>query len=515
MNYYRFPALLAAVFTAAAAVTVTSAEEDDTRIVRVSSASELNDALSSARAGDEIILSPGTYSNDKWMGKWAVFWAEADGTPDKPIVLRSEDPDDKAVLCGVTQEEKVVLDITGSYWEIRDLVICEGSKGIFLNKSEHSVISDCEVYNTGSEAVHIIDNSSYNLIENCFIHHAGTVSPQYGEGVYIGSSKNTDKYGHECHYNAVRGCTFGPEIAADHVDIKEYTLGNIVEYCTFDGTGIKGENGGDSFVEVKGNDCIVRYNTGRRNGCEKQLYAFDTAVLVDGWGQHNKFYDNTVYLDSEDIYVVKGWNCAAESCRNKVFPEGVKCYGNKVLDVLEYRLRGDVNGDGTVGRDDLEVLSRFLLGGDVPFISFENADICSDGSIDSFDLVGLRKMMGTEIPAAVMSVGFTQEDTGKWRMTDGLGGRTVTFRLKAESGNKANMGWGYWDPSAENSDTGKQGKWMQFSLGTIEFDETGCIEITKELPDNVTRADIEVYDYIGNSGKLDKNDVRLTEVLTG
>lgn len=100
-------------------------------------------------------------------------------------------------------------------------------------------------------------------------------------------------------------------------------------------------------------------------------------------------------------------------------------------------------------------------------------------------------------------------------MTDGLGGRTVTFRLKAESGNKANMGWGYWDPSAENSDTGKQGKWMQFSLGTIEFDETGCIEITKELPDNVTRADIEVYDYIGNSGKLDKNDVRLTEVLTG
>ena len=36
----------------------------------------------------------------------------------------------------------------------------------------------------------------------------------------------------------------------------------------------------------------------------------------------------------------------------------------------------------------------------------------------------------TEKP--VISVEYDKEDAGKWRMTDGLGGRTLTFTLLAE-----------------------------------------------------------------------------------
>ena len=317
MNRKRMTTLLSLLLCGSLFAPFAPAAHASAQQVIVADTAELMDALADAKAGDEIVLKEGIYQNDKWTGKWAAFWAEADGTPEQHIILRSEDAAHPATICGVTQENKYALNIIGSYWEIRDLRICEAQKGIFLAKSEHSVISGCEVFNTGSEGIHIIDDSSYNLVENCCVHDTGTVTAKYGEGVYIGSAKNATDYGFACHYNTVRGCRFGPNIAADHVDIKEYTLRNIVEYCTFDGTGMQGENGGDSFVEVKGNDAVIRYNTGYRNGCEKQLYAFDMNVQLDGWGQNTKIYGNTLYLDTADCYVVKGWNCAASHCATR------------------------------------------------------------------------------------------------------------------------------------------------------------------------------------------------------
>lgn len=83
--------------------------------VHVSDTAELLDALANAKAGDEIILKEGIYQNDKWTGKWAAFWAEADGTPEQHIILRSEDAEHSATICGVTQENKYALNIIGSY----------------------------------------------------------------------------------------------------------------------------------------------------------------------------------------------------------------------------------------------------------------------------------------------------------------------------------------------------------------------------------------------------------------
>ena len=185
--------LITAVLTAAmiGVMMQSAAFADNSREVLVTTSDELLAALADARAGDEIILREGIYQNDVFLGDgiWSAFYAKADGTAEQPIILRSEDPKHPATISGVTQENKVALKIVGSYWEIRDLKVCEAQKGIFLQQSEHSIISGCEVYNVGAEAIHIIDNSSYNLVEDCYVHDAGTHTPQYGEGVYIGSSK--------------------------------------------------------------------------------------------------------------------------------------------------------------------------------------------------------------------------------------------------------------------------------------------------------------------------------------
>lgn len=508
-------AMLSAVMMCSAMPSMTQAE--GTREVLVTNSDELLAALADVQAGDEIVLREGLYQNDVFLGDgiWSAFYAKADGTPEQHIIIRSEDPENPATISGVTQENKVALKIIGSYWEIRDLVICEAQKGIFLQQSEHSVISGCEVYNIGSEAIHIIDNSSYNLVENCYVHDAGTVNPQYGEGVYIGSSYKTEGYGYECHYNTVRNCQLGPNIAADHVDIKEYTLGNLVEGCTFDGTGMQNQNGGNSFVEVKGNHCIIRNNTGYRNGCENVLYAFDANVQLDGWGQKNQVYDNTVYLDTADCYLFKAWNCETYVFRNTVEPADVTCDGNLVVQPLGFELAGDATEDGLLDAADVRRLGDHLLHREITHISNENADLTGDVQLDAFDLAILkRKLQSGETESPMFSVSFTQEDAGKWRMCNGLGGRTVTFRLHAVAGNKLNMGWGYWDPNGVNAETGASGVWNQISLGQHTLDENGNVEITVELPPDVTSVALQVYDYLSGSDKLDKADVELVKVIT-
>ncbi len=509
--------LSAAVLSAGLAFSVIPvvSQAEGTRLVLVTNTEELIAALGDAQAGDEIILKEGIYQNDEYVGEWSAFIAQADGTAENHIIIRSEDPENPATICGVSQDNKVALKIIGSYWEIRDLIVCEAQKGIFLQQSEHSIISGCEVYNTGAEAIHIIDNSSYNLVEDCHVHDSGTCYPQYGEGVYIGSSKNTTDYGYECHYNTVRNCSFGPNIAADHVDIKEYTLGTLVENCTFDGTGMQGENGGNSFIEVKGNNAIIRYNTGYRNGCENVLYAFDANVQLDGWGQNNKIYENTVYLDTTDCYIFKEWNCSTQVFRNVAEPEGVTYSGNKTLQVLNFELAGDVNDDGMLDETDIQTMQDYLLDRKIRHISEENADMQNDVQLDVFDLCMVRKQItesdGTELP--IISVDFVEEDTGKWRMSNGLGERTVTYVVSAESGSSLNIGWGYWDPNYANDD-GSTGKWIQSSTGKVTTDENGEVSFTVELPAAVTSAALEIWDYYNDSGDLNIDDVVLKKVLT-
>lgn len=489
---------------------------DGNRKILVSDTDELILALENVRAGDEIILKEGVYQNDKWLGEWAAFYAKADGTPDNHIILRSEDSENPAIISGVTQENKVALKIIGSYWEIRDLKVCEASKGIFLQQSEHSVISNCEVYNIGSEAIHIIDNSSYNLVENCYVHDAGTVVAKYGEGIYVGSAKNAEDYGFDCHYNTIRGCRLGPNIAADHVDIKEFTIGTIVENCTFDGTGMKNENGGNSFVEIKGNNAIIRNNTGYRNGCENQLYGFDLNVQIDGWGQNNKIYDNTLYLDTDECYIVKEWNCSTEVFRNTAYPETATYSGNKTLQVTGFEYSGDINEDGIIDFTDLQTLQNFIMQREVKHISNSNSDLVNDNNLDIFDICALRKRI-TENELNYkprIHVSYNKEDAGKWRMTNGLGGRELTFVLAAEPEHKLNLGWGYWDPNLINDETGKSGKWVQISLGQHTLDENGETSITVELPEAVTSVALQVYDYLDGSEKLNKDEVQLAKVFT-
>ena len=79
---------------------------------------------------------------------------------------------------------------------------------------------------------------------------------------------------------------------------------------------MSGENSSKSFVNIKGNDCILRNNTGYRNGCEMILRAFEQNDVVEGWGQNALVYGNKVYMDKDTgstgkkMYFLNSWDCS-------------------------------------------------------------------------------------------------------------------------------------------------------------------------------------------------------------
>ncbi len=313
--------------------------ENDNSIY-VSDTQQIHEALSGASAGDIIKVMPGTYNYHDFENA-QKFYSSSDGTAQNPIILTCADKEKPPVLTGTNLENGYVLHITGDYWIIDGIKTEKSQKGIVLDNSNHSIIRNCEISATGSEGVHFRDGSSYCTIENSYIHDTGLVSPKYGEGVYVGSAYSTTGYKYECDYNKIISCTF-KNVAAEDIDIKEYTTGTEVTGCTFYGEGISGENYAGSFIDIKGNDCIVSGNTGYRQNNKNIVAAFELHKQVEGWGYNAVFENNTLYLDREygeidtsrRIYVVDGYFSTYTVKNNMVD------YGNGLVECTRDYLKG-------------------------------------------------------------------------------------------------------------------------------------------------------------------------------
>lgn len=58
---------------------------------------------------------------------------------------------------------------------------------------------------------------------------------------------------------------------------------------------------------------------------------------------------------------------------------------------------GDVNGDGTFNSADLVVLSKWLHGQGTALVDWKSGDLCSDGRIDIFDVLCMRKKLASQL----------------------------------------------------------------------------------------------------------------------
>ncbi|WP_245596197.1 right-handed parallel beta-helix repeat-containing protein [Paenibacillus taiwanensis] len=297
-----------------------NAVDRDTKLISCSTATCLSSALKTAGSGTTIELASGTYKGN--------FSSDGNGTGSEPITIRSQDPDHPAVLSGYGTSSGYSLRIRGDHWIIRDLQMTNAQKGIILDHADYTLISDVEVYNIGYEGVHFRDSSSYGTIQNSRIHHTGRTSPGFGEGVYVGSAEG-GSYNQATHYNTIRNVIIGPHVTAEHIDIKERTIGTLVENCTFYGEGISGINYADSFIDIKGNDAIIRGNVGYQSNNYNMVDAIQLHEIVSGWGIGSQVSHNTLYMDNPTVFLLAGYgNTSAFASQNMRSPAGNMYKGN-------------------------------------------------------------------------------------------------------------------------------------------------------------------------------------------
>jgi len=288
--------------------------------VTANNALSLQTALLNAQAGDEIIIPAGNYytstkADDTLNTSNALFFIKAAGTAANPIIIRAADPNNKPVLgdnvvsstTGINAGN--VMQILGNvsagsnqdkYITVMNLKMQYRKKGLLIDRSNHVTVDGVEVSFVGQEAIHIRDKSSNNLVKNTKASDTGLALNQegYGEGFYVGTDKGAwATYHYACYDNVFQNNTTGPNITAEHFDIKEGTLRTIVEGTTMNGTKISGANSANTFINDKGKNTTIRNNIGNRNGnveitCFGDVSNRDTSPAdtgVGGWWYGNSY----------------------------------------------------------------------------------------------------------------------------------------------------------------------------------------------------------------------------------
>ncbi len=250
------------------------------RRVDVGTAAELIPALQHAQPGDLIVLADGVYTGH--------FVAAVAGTATAPITLCGTRG---AVLDGGGLKTGYGLYLqAASYWTLAGFTVRNARKGIMLDGASHNLLRDLEVYQIGEEGVHFRAFSTDNLLLQSTIHDVGLYTASYGEGVYIGSAyANWPMYSGGQPDRSDRNQVIGNTLrhtTAESIDVKEGTIGGLIQGNTFLGAGMTAAT---AWVNVKGNDYIIRENVGQGSPVD----GFQTNVVLKGWGNRNAFHVNT------------------------------------------------------------------------------------------------------------------------------------------------------------------------------------------------------------------------------
>jgi len=279
------PALVAA----ASLPGVTSADPAVTcpaATVTVSDAQQLQSALAAAAPGTTIQLADGTYSGD--------FASSASGTAAQPIFLCGGT---NAVLDGGGTNRGYAFHLdNGAFWRLVGFTVQNAQKGVVLDHTDYSVIQGLTVQHIGDEAIHLREFSDDDLVLGNTVRDTGSLNPKFGEGVYIGTAQSNWCTYTACQQdhsdnNVVRGNRISAT-TAESVDIKEGTTGGALIGNTFDGSGFS-PKGASGWVNAKGNDYLIKGNTGRNSAQD----GFQTHQILAGWGQNNVFEGNSATVD--------------------------------------------------------------------------------------------------------------------------------------------------------------------------------------------------------------------------
>jgi hypothetical protein len=255
------------------------------RIVVVDNETTLIATMRNAVAGDTIAVAGGTYTGDmnqsgdpgNLPNGTGYFWIGNDGAAGEPIVVIGKDGDDPSILRGSSIDSGYVIHVTGNHVVLKNLTIHTADKGVVFDNSSHSILEDCQIYNSGAELVHVRDSSCNVTISRNQLYSSGNGGRgSIGEGIYVGTdqarwgaddvpqsqwgdkaiSEGYGGYDWRVHNTRVLCNYLSGGISAECLDIKEGTRNTLVENNMLVGDSIGLKPGAkyydDSFIDQKG-----------------------------------------------------------------------------------------------------------------------------------------------------------------------------------------------------------------------------------------------------------------------
>lgn len=180
------------------------------------------------KPGDELVLHGGIYSQN---GRRAVT---AKGTAENPIVIRAAAGESPLLTrpTDTRDQQNNIEFVDCAYLVIRGLRFQGGSSGVRFIRGHHVTFEDCEIFETGNNALNMNSGNCHAFfIRRNHIHHTGlsTSGPTEGEGMYIGchsgSCRTTDSLIEGNYIHHTRGTSDGGN---DGIEIKVGSCGNIV-----------------------------------------------------------------------------------------------------------------------------------------------------------------------------------------------------------------------------------------------------------------------------------------------
>lgn len=163
------------------------------RVILVYPGNDLNTILNNAKGGDTVLIKSGTYKN--------IILKDKRYSEENPLVVR---PYDLTTVCilGDTITKGCSLEmINCSYVVIEGLAFQNAMWGIYVKSSDHIIIRNNEIFNTGQEGCHIGRSSRYVDVYGNRIHNTGRFNSKWAEGIYVGSGSYSGKnFPDNCEY---------------------------------------------------------------------------------------------------------------------------------------------------------------------------------------------------------------------------------------------------------------------------------------------------------------------------
>ena len=181
---------------------------------------DLQAAVDSLHAGDQLVLRGGTYVLGKRLRIVAL------GTASAPIAVKAAQGE--RVVIKQTNANANIIEIAESrHFILRGLELQGGSHGVHLEDSDFITVEDCEINHTGDAAIAANAGGTYEdlrLLRNHIHHTDGS-----GEGMYLGCNEDACRVANSLiegnHIHHTNGATVEE---GDGIELKEGSYGNII-----------------------------------------------------------------------------------------------------------------------------------------------------------------------------------------------------------------------------------------------------------------------------------------------